>query len=1020
MYRHLEELVVRAAACPPHRLPDVWPDLTRSGADAASWRQWLQQVLAVSEFAAALEQASPVLAERVRAVCDGRVVGERESRRVVISVLRYLLRAGGRATPYGLFAGVAPARLAPTTAVRVGGEHRAVARVRAQWLAGLVDRLEADPLLLPHLTVRANNLLACRDGQVVLDHRRNQAPGDARTDVHVRATGPVRAALAAARDPIRLDDLAGKLATDHGVATSTVHRLLAQMVSQRILLTHLRPAVISVDPLSVVTAGLEQALADTGGEPAGHGRLAELFGTLGMLRTLVEQLTQHNATSASAAGEQRRRFAAAMTALHSSDEPPVAVDLRLDVDLRLPEAVAVEAATAAGVLVRLAAAGRAGWAAWHRRFLERYGPHALVPVRDAVDADIGLGFPAGYRGAPPTPPPALTPRDRKLLSLAQEAALRRQHEVILNDAMIRDLSDGEPIARVQPSTELTVAVHAPTRQQLDQGDFLLAIVGVSRNAGTTTGRFLDLLDPADLERIADQYATLPTTTRDALLVQVSAVTPYTITEDVARAPQVMPHVITLGEYHDATPGRIALDDVAVTADADRLCLVSLSRRCPLEPIVLNAVEQVHYTLPIVRFLAEAPTAFTTACSTFDWGAASSLPFLPALRYRRTILSPARWLLPATALPTPAASWRDWTHALASWRDSVGCPPTVYLGEGDQRIRLDLTEPAHQGLLRDHLCRTTTAVLRAAPPPDAAGWISGYAHEIVIPLASTADPAPPPRLLTVASVIDAREHGRLPGLGGHLYVKLYGHPDRQTAILTRHLPSLLHRLDPRTPWWFLRYGDPDPHLRLRVTGAVNREVLGDWAQELRRAGLVARIQVDTDYPETARFGGPAANTAVEDLFGADSAAALAQLATSGQAIDVRAVTAASLVDITTGLIGDAAEGMRWLIDHTHAHRPAPPRAVYQHAVRLANPDQSRLAELPGGEELRATWDRRRRALSTYRDTLRTVAITPESVLPDLLHLHHTRLIGPNPDSERTCLHLARAAALSWTTRARSRT
>ncbi|MFG2059390.1 lantibiotic dehydratase [Micromonospora sp. NPDC048930] len=1025
MYRHLDALVVRAAVCPPDRSSGGWPDLTESAAGATSWRPWLQQALAVPEFAAALEQASPVLAERVRAICDGRSVGGREARRVVVSVLRYLLRARGRATPYGLFAGVAPAHLAPTAGVRIGGGHRAVARVRAQWLAALIGRLEADPVLLPHLTVRANNLLTCHDDQIVLEHRPNQAPGETVTHVHVRATGPVRAALAAARDPIRLEDLAGKLATDHRVPTSTVHSMLAEMVLQRLLLTHLRPATTSTDPLSVVTAGLEQVVADADDSTAGHGRLAQARATLGMLRTLVEQSAQHNA-SPHGTGEQRMRLAATMAALHRTDESPVVVDVHVDVDLRVPEAVAVEAVTAAGVLTRLAAPGRAGWAAWHRRFLERYGPHTLVPVRDAVDADIGLGYPAGYRGAPPVPPVALTPRDRKLLALAQEAALRRQHEVMLDDSMIRDLAGEEPITQVQPSTELTVAVHARTMRELDQGDFRLAVVGVSRNAGTTTGRFLDLFNPADRARIAGQYATLPTTTRGALLAQVSAVTPYTITEDVARAPQVMPHLISLGEYHDNAPDRIGLDDIAVTADADRVYLVSISRRCPVEPIVLNAVEQVHYTLPIVRFLAEASTAstaFTAPCSAFDWGVANGLPFLPALRYRRTILSPARWLLQAADLPAPAAGWRQWIQAVAAWRDTAGCPPAVYLGDGDQRIGLDLAKPAHQALLRDHLSRTTTAVLRATPPPDAAGWIDGYAHEIVIPLASTVDPAPPPRLLATAPMIDVREHGHLPGSGDHLYVKLYGHPDRQSTILTRHLPSLLQQLSPRVRWWFLRYGDPEPHLRLRLAGDASSVLVGEWAQDLRRAGLIARVQVDTDYPETARFGGPTASTATGDVFAADSAAALAQLAADGDrrpASDVRAVTAASLLDITTALIGDTALGMQWLIDHARPHRPAPPRDVYDHAVRLANPDRSGLAELPGGEEVRAAWDRRRRALTTYRDTLRTVAVTPAAVLPDLLHLHHTRMIGPDPDSERTCLHLARAAALSWTARARSRT
>ncbi|QDY11216.1 lantibiotic dehydratase [Micromonospora sp. HM134] len=1011
MYRHLDALMVRATPCPADRLVGWWPDLI-GAQDAGSWRWWLGQVFAAPRFAAAVELASPVLADRVRAVCDGRV-GEGEARRVVMSVLRYLLRMRGRATPYGFFAGVAPARLAPTTAVCFGDGHRAVLRVRAAWLSGLVDGLEADPVLRPHLMVRANNLLTCRDGQIVLEHRTHQKPGKRTTKVHVRAAGPVLAALTAAADPIRLGDLAAVLAADHGAPVGVVHALLARMVSQRLLLTALRPPTTCTDPLSAVTAGLQQAMADADAGTPGDSALAQARATLAVLRTLSEWAVSDTATPGA-------RLAETMTGLHPADEPPVAMDLRLDADVCVPEVVAVEVASAAGALVRLAAAGNGGWAAWHRRFLERYGPHAVVPVRDAVDADLGLGYPAGYRGATSAPPPALTARDRKLMALAQDAALRREREVVLDDVAIADLNGGAPIVSVQPSTELTVTVHARTTRDLDRGEFQLEVVGVSRNAGTVTGRFLDLLDPADRKRMTGEYAALPQATRGALRVQVSAAALYTVTEDVARAPHVMPHHVSLGEYHDNAPDRIALDDIAVTADADRIYLVSVSRRRVVEPIVLNAVEQVHYTLPIVRFLTEAPTAFTAPCDGFDWGAASGLPFLPALRYQRTILSPARWLLPANALPAPAASWREWSRALASWRDTTGCPPEVYLGDSDQRIRLDLAEPAHQALLRDHLRRTPTAVLRAAPPPDTAGWMDGRAHEIVVPLAATVDPAPPPHTLATAPVVDVREHGHLPGVGEHLFVKLYGHPDRQTPILTRHLPSLLRQLDPQTWWWFLRYGDPDPHLRLRLTGSANLATLAEWTAGLRRVGLIARVQIDTDYPETGRFGGPTADTAAAGVFAADSAAAVTQLAAidRGRASDVRAVTAASLLHLTTALIGNTTAGMQWLIDHTRPQRSAPPRDVYQRTITLANPDQTGLDVLGDGTELRAAWQRRREALTTYRATLHGAGTAVDRVLPDLLHLHHTRMIGPDPDSERACLHLARAAALSWTVRPRN--
>ncbi|WP_275581093.1 lantibiotic dehydratase [Natronosporangium hydrolyticum] len=990
-----------------------WPDLTGQQGLTA-WPQWLRQVLAQPEFSAALEHASPVLAARARAVSAGGPLSDRGTRRVVFSVMRYLLRASGRATPYGLFAGVAPGAVAASGVAHVGHGHRAVVRVRAEWMAALIDRLEADPDLQPLLRVRANNLLAERGGRFVLANPAGQTPDRVPTQQLVRATGPVRAALQLAHNPRVVYELVGKLVDEFEVAATTAGDLLAQMVRHRLLVTSLRPPMTVTDPLGWITAEVEKLLADAASSTAAPAR--DLMDGLG---TAADQVS-HRETSVSWANSRRRQVVDALNTVNPASEASVAVDLRLDATVAVPHTVMDEAARAAGLLVRLARPTTAGWVDWHGRFLERYGPRGVVPVLQAVDPDTGLGYPAGYHGTPPVPAATVTDRDRVLLAIAQQAALTGRHEIELDETTIGELAGAKPVTSIQPSTELTVGIHAPTIRAVEQGEFRLAIVGVSRRAGTTTGRFLDMLETGDRERIADQYSALPTLTRGALLAQVSAATPYTVTEDVARAPQVMSHLIPVGEYHDNRGDIIALDDLAVTADEQRLYLVSMSRRRVVEPVVLNAVELVHHTLPIVRFLVEIPTAVSTPCVAFDWGpAAARLPFLPGLRHGRTILSPARWLLPAAALPAPGGTWQEWSRSLAAWRAETTCPATVYLGDGDQRIRLDLAEPAHQALLRDHLARHGTAAFRAAPAEDAAGWIGGRPHEIVIPLVVDVEPTPPPQLADPIEPVTVRDHGHLPGCGGRVYAKLYGHPDRQTTILTEYLPLLLDQLGGGCRWWFLRYGDPEPHLRLRVTGPADPATVGAWAQRLRRAGLASRVVFDTDYPETARFGGTDALAAAEEVFAADSAAAIAQLtaADNRQGPDAAALTAASLLDLIIAFIGDGTEAMRWAIDHTRAHRPAPPRAVYDQAVLLANPhNQAELAGFPGGARVLASWQQRRRALTAYRDRLRTCgAFPPEVLLPDLLHLHHTRMAGPDLEAERRCLHLVRAAALSWTIR-----
>jgi hypothetical protein len=154
----------------------------------------------------------------------------------------------------------------------------------------------------------------------------------------------------------------------------------------------------------------------------------------------------------------------------------------------------------------------------------------------------------------------------------------------------------------------------------------------------------------------------------------------------------------------------------------------------LAPTAVNFVWN-NYTPPLARFLAEISRAATAQVTWFDWGAAWTLPFTPALHYRRSILAAARWQLRARNLPGGGASLGQWAEQLHIWRGRAAVPDRVLLSVDDQQLLLNLARDMDVDLLRAHLRASPAAVLYEAPPPDADGWISGRAHSIVISLRS---------------------------------------------------------------------------------------------------------------------------------------------------------------------------------------------------------------------------------------------------------------------------------------------
>ncbi|MFI6180558.1 lantibiotic dehydratase family protein [Nonomuraea sp. NPDC051191] len=414
-----------------------------------------------------------------------------------------------------------------------------------------------------------------------------------------------------------------------------------------------------------------------------------------------------------------------------------AVDLRLDAEVRLPETVAAEVETAATVLARLAThpAGTPAWRRYAERFVDRFGEGTEVPVEQLTDPERGLGLPDGF-GLLSEPPRPMSRRDRLLLDLAGTAAVEGKQAVILSEALVEELeaAAAEPFGNIAPAPhfEVCAQVQARTAAALDAGDFRLRVHTVSRAAGSMSGRFWHLVPD-----LAAGYAALPTVAPGATLAQLSFHPTRAEADLLTRAPRVLPKLVSVGEYRcgedvlfprDLSVGfRDGHLYLAVAATGERLEL--------LAPTAINFLWN-NYTPPLVRFLAEISRAATTQVTWFDWGAAWTLPYTPALHYRRTILVAARWQLHARKLPGRTAHLDEWAEHLHAWRVRSGVPERILLALDDQHLPLDLTREMDVDLLRAHLSGNPVAVLFEAPPPDADGWLGGRAHSIVVSVEST--------------------------------------------------------------------------------------------------------------------------------------------------------------------------------------------------------------------------------------------------------------------------------------------
>ncbi|MFF5011255.1 lantibiotic dehydratase [Streptomyces phaeochromogenes] len=978
--------------------------------------RWLREIWAADEDAEALEHAAPTLAAQVEALFAAEEPSARDVRRTALSVARYLLRARHRPTPFGLFAGITTATVGPRARAEWGTRHTVTARAGAEWLATVVKRLEACPALLDRLTVLVNNTISVRGDRLIVPFQADsREDGTRAVEASLALTDPVRTVLATSRTPIQVHALTGKLTAEFpGTAPERVQQLIEGLIQRRVLLTALQAPSTETDPLAYLLDQLDAADA---------GAVGPVTDTVRELHAIHAALTTCKTPAA------RKQVTQRMRALEPGPHRhPLALDLRLDARLALPEAVAREAERAAWALTRVCARpyGAAAWGAYHQKFYERYGIGTMVPLGEVV-ADSGTGFPEGYPGAAASPRrPQLSTRDDALVRIAQTAVLDGRAEVVLTEELLADLDVGPNSPRIPPHLEIGVRVQAASVEELERGRFQLEVVSVSRGAGVSSGRFLSVLAPDDRAAMAAELSNLPAADADTVPVQLSFPPLLPESAHVTRTPQVLPTLLSVEEHRAQADQVLMPEDLAVACDGRRMYLAAPARGHRVEPVGMHALNLQDHTPPLVRFLTELSRAQCAQVTVFDWGAAAAMPYLPRLRYGRAVLAPARWRLVAADLPRLDRPSADWDAALEDWRTRRRAPRRVFLVEDDRRLFLDLDQTGHRTLLRHHLGRVGSAVLHEAPAPEAYGWCEGRAHEVVLPLKATRAPGwPPLPTPTVARTLCSAQM-QTPAASSVLLASVYGDLRRQNTLLAQYLPGLLERLGAPS-WWFIRFRDPDQHLRLRIAlpdpGAFAETAgkVAAWAEELRAAGLVSDLRFPTSYREMGRWGSGAAWEAAEGVFRADSRAVLTQLR-EPQHSHQRALVVAHTIAITSAFLGSVEAGTRWLINHVPATAPTPvPRRQFTEAVRLADPTDGWAAmhTEPGGAAIVTGWADRNVALAAYRMHLPgpdTEGIAIDDVLTSLLHTHFVRHVAVNFPEEEVCLYLARAAALAWTGRA----
>ncbi len=786
---------------------------------------------------------------------------------------KYLLRMSSRCTPFGLFAGYAVGQITDHTAAELASDPvRATTRLDRTVMGQLVRRLTTDAALRRQLRYRLNNSLY-RAGQ---SYRYSEYVGEGNKRTvqlaSVEDTEGLRAIMAifgqtAETNEILYGDLVRAVeALDHQQADA--EGFVDALVDAQLLVSELEPGA---------TGPLRDERVFNLLQPT--GQWADVSTAIAIIR--------ENTPSLSSLQHLQTTVENLPIGLHS-----VKCVVQTDANWRttktsLSQSVVEQIGTQLTQLMPLRGEHlTAALTTFRNRFYERFGEQS-IPLLIALDPDMGVGY--GNSAEPGNlsllnglainnmPPKKSSPADRldawRLKKFA-EALHTGQEIMAITDEDLIEINRSAPTTSPACSWYAHGMLLGESSVAVDKGDYqFLLRTAAGPSALNLLGRF-----STDDESLTEHLCQLADWEQqqypDVVLAEIVHLPTDRIGNVVSR-PTLRPYEIpylTTSSVDDAHT--IFLNDLMVTAPRGQEILLYSKRLGKRVIPRLSTAHNFHQGDDVYRFLCDLQHHDQTTQLSWSWGSLHDQPTLPRVVFQHIILARAQWSVRRIQVSTNVSA----THAISQLKSELHLPRWVALIDGDNELVLDLDVPICQRLLWDELAkRETIKLVEWLAVPDQC-WVRQNEHrftsEVVIPFGYQRN-VPLPSYSAVRQADTPIQRFFPPG-SEWLYVKVYASEGVADELITAFAGPLATRLlDTQliNNWFFVRYADPEPHLRLRFhcPNQTYSQVLDQFNASLARIGLthlVQRIQLDTYEREVERYGYLTVEHC-EALFGIDS-------------------------------------------------------------------------------------------------------------------------------------------------------
>lgn len=883
------------------------------------YREVLQnnlQVLANSHplFMYALHIGSQdLLKELERYLSEPEAFNQKKTEKLRKSLYKYWVRACSRSTPYGLFAGCTTGTVGPTTHLQLHpvSEARQQVRLDMDYYTKICHHIQELPAVSRELRYYTNNSL----------YKAGEKYRYAEYSINNNRRRYMLTAVAHSvflekifREAVNGLTIAGIVQLirqeDPSIMEEEANTFVQELIQSQLLIAEIEPKITATDNLEALI-GRISSIED----------VAALRDSLLTLQGLFQQ-----------PDFERSRLQAIHDICERTFPLSIPKDL-LQIDLfktatacTLSEGLVQDITQQVNELMALchgypkdAGSEMKNFAT---RFYEQYESREM-PLNMVLDGETGIGYGAGIENtvhapfvediATKAPPESTTVNWSQLQQLGltkYEEFLRDGQAIVqITAEELQKMGDPEtvPISR---SSYLFGSLQAASAEEADKGNYTFAMQSLGGpSAANLLGRFCSgdpVLAAKTKAALQEEEASYP----DVVMAEV-------VHFPEARAANVLIRPV-LRNYEIPYIGiagvdeayQIPVTDLMVSVSQQEVILRSKRLNKRVIPRLSSAHNYSFNSLPVYKFLCDLQNQSGMSYLHWDWGVLASRPRLPRVAYKNIIVCRASWTLTTKDTEQAGTDENIQLRFFEKYRRQQGIPDKVLLSEADNELLLDLTQPLAVAILLDQIKKTSSVKLKECLLDEQGGVLRDdanqvYAHEILLPLQYLPVKEEKSAVVRVTKSSKAAEES--PGSASKAVAenKL---PTATRSLITRSFPPgsewlyvkiycgyrvaeelLANYFAESIPEWqedglfeqffFLRFGDPQPHIRLRFLNSANpanntviSHRITAAMQPYVQGGQVQKIQYDTYVREIERYGA-ATIAESEALFCSDSMAVL---------------------------------------------------------------------------------------------------------------------------------------------------